>query len=248
MSHARRLVEIVSRGRSFQRRLPEEFGGRPIVVSPDARLSVLRRGPEAFDSALLQAVARLVRPQDVIWDVGANLGVFSLAALGRGAKSAVAIEADAWLVSLLRRTLALPENAGLSISIVPCAAADKPGIAEFVIASRGRASNHLAEVGGSTQAGGRRDTVLAPTLPLDVLLDRFEPPTLVKIDVEGADELVLKGMTKVLETHKPKIYCETFERIRTSSLLERFGYVPTGADDGSNLTFVHQATQDTVLL
>ncbi len=56
--------------------------------------------------------------------------------------------------------------------------------------------------------GGVRYTQYVPTLTLDSLLHSFSPPQLIKIDVEGAEELVLQGATKVLTVCRPSVYLE----------------------------------------
>ena len=109
----RTFLERMSRRRSFVRHLPANLGGLPIIVSPDAQLKYLKPGPKGFDRTLLEAAVRLVRPGDNVWDVGANVGVFSVAAAALSLTGQiVAIEADIWLASLLSRTARLPANEG----------------------------------------------------------------------------------------------------------------------------------------
>ena len=132
-------------------------------------------------------------------------GAASIATKG----SALAVEADIWLAQLIRRSIGLKANRGLNVQVLPCAMADRNGIATFVIAQRGRASNFLeAAGGGRTQAGGEREKVTVPTLTLDTLLDSFAAPTFLKIDVEGAEAMVLRGAAKLLSTVRPTIYIE----------------------------------------
>jgi len=52
----RTMLERLSRGRSFKRRLPSRFGFTPLYVSPDARLKYLKLGEDAFDAELLRIV------------------------------------------------------------------------------------------------------------------------------------------------------------------------------------------------
>ncbi len=203
----RTIVERLMRGVSFKRRLPAAFGRRPIIVSPDAQLKVLKPGPSAFDPGLMDAAQRLVRPDQNVWDVGANMGVFSLAAAHLSRTGTIlGIEADPWLSELLRRTAAL--NPSLSIHVVPAAVSDHVGEAILAIAARGRAASHLSHVHGSSQSGGCRTEVVVPCITLDSLLDTFAAPDLIKIDVEGAELLVLRGMKRLLEEARPLIYCE----------------------------------------
>ncbi len=51
-----------------------------------------------------------------------------------------------------------------------------------------------------------------PLMTLDGLLDHFAAPTVLKIDVEGAELDVLHGASHVLSDHRPAIYCEVAKR------------------------------------
>ena len=110
--------------------------------------------------------------------------------------------------------------------VVPAAAYSAAGLAEFSVARRGRASNHLSEFAGSTQSGGERRRLVVPTITLDALLERVLPPSLAKIDVEGAELAVLQGARTILETHRPVLYVESGDETRDAcrALLSAFGY------------------------
>jgi FkbM family methyltransferase len=122
--------------------------------------------------------------------------------------SVLAVEADIWLASLLSASKKFEENKTFAISILPCAISDCNGIAKFSIAKRGRASNHLESVEGRGTAGGSREVVCVPTLTLSKLLDFFDPPTFLKIDVEGAEKMVLAGGEKVFSDARPVTFIE----------------------------------------
>ena len=209
----RRLAELLARGRTFRRRLRVAGQLAPIWVSPDAQLKYLKPGARAFDTDLLELAEQRLGPDDVVWDVGANIGTFSVAAATVATSGEViAIEADIWLAQLLRRTAAEPFFGG-RIKVVPCAASQGVGVARFVIAARGRASNALEASGGRSQMGGARETVLVPTLALDDLLDHLPLPTFVKIDVEGAELMVLHGASQLLREVRPRFYVEVDEGV-----------------------------------
>src|SRR5258708_2301644 len=106
-ARARRLLEMVGRGRAFRRRLPRQFGRRPIWVTPDSRLRYLRPGSAGFDLELLGYIERYVNEGDVVWDIGANLGEFTIGAAHRvgSSGSVLAIEPDCTLAALLLRSL-----------------------------------------------------------------------------------------------------------------------------------------------
>lgn len=243
----RTIVERCARNLSFRRRLPRQYGGHVIWTSPDARLRYLRPGDSAFDLELLQFVRNFVTPGQVVFDVGANVGEFAVAACHfAGPQGAVlAIEPDPFLCALLHRTIAEPGNFGLPLDALCVAIADKDGLAPFQIASRGRASNALAGHGLSTM-GTIRGRVLAPVLTIDMLSEKWRPPNLIKIDVEGAELRVLEGACQTLQQYRPMILVEvTTARDGVRELLTQSGYRMYAPTAGGELVGISQCEFNT---
>jgi FkbM family methyltransferase len=205
----RAIAEKLGRRRVFKRRLPSEFGGTPLYVSPDAQLKHLRLGLDAFDADLLRIASEETEPNSTIWDIGANVGVFAFAAASRALPGGyvLAVEPDGWLASIIRKSASLPENSRFAVQVLAAAVSDKVGTSTLLIAERGRASNALQGV-GRDQMGGVRDRVAVPTVTLDHLLNSYPMPNFLKIDVEGAEYQVLQGATRMLSDVRPKIYVE----------------------------------------
>lgn len=92
----RKLIERLSREKFFIRKLPSEFSNTPIFVSPDAQLKYLKPGIEGFEQELLNVALEHVKEGDVVWDIGANIGVFSFASASiAGSKGhTLAVEPD----------------------------------------------------------------------------------------------------------------------------------------------------------
>jgi FkbM family methyltransferase len=155
-----------------------------------------------------------VKQGDVVWDIGANVGMFTFAAAfqAKAAGYVAAIEGDTFCVDLLRKSAATQSRDRAKIRVLPVAVSDFVGIAEFHLANRCRSSNYLASSQGSTQTGGVRETVSVMAVTLDWLMDRLSPPRVLKIDVEGAEVNVLRGAERLLSTYKPIILCEVSER------------------------------------
>lgn len=225
MNPLRTLLERLSRGRVLKRHLPAEFGRVPILVSPDASLRFWKPRTE---SDLFDFANEFVPAGSIVWDVGANVGLLSVAAAQRAGVSGkvMAIEPDIWLAGLLRKSAAMQPATSARIQVIPAAVLDSQTIASFNVAMRGRASNFLSVAGGSTSTGGVRETVSVLTITLDWLLDQGFAPNVLKIDVEGAESNVLRGARQVLAEVKPVILIEVFDdsRAEVTEILLRNGY------------------------
>jgi FkbM family methyltransferase len=252
----RRWVERLSRGVVLSRRLPRMFSGLPVYVSPEAGLRYWRSDLSKVDPMLFRMVRELVVKGSVVWDVGANVGLFafSSAALAGASGSVLAIEPDLWLAQLLTRSARRIERIGLPAAVVTVLAAavsQDHRIAQLEIAERARASNHLVDSQGSTQVGGQRDLQHTVTVSLDFLLEHFPAPTVLKIDVEGAEVGVLSGASKLLATSRPIIWCEVHpdNSIVVAELLAESGYqIYAAALPSEKRTPLRRASWDTLAM
>lgn len=211
----RTVIQRLVRGRSFKRHLPQQFDRVPIYVSPDSQLKYLRPSAAGFDQMLLDFAVEFVSPGDNVWDIGANVGVFTFASAARSKTGQVlAVEPDPFLASLLRRSAGIQTNQRLNVHVLSAAVSDRIGVACFAIAVKGRASNFLKSVGGRSVTGGIREELMVPTITLDLLLETQSPPRVLKIDVEGAEKLVLDGAPRLLTEIRPIILIEVGMRDR----------------------------------
>jgi FkbM family methyltransferase len=233
MNPIRRIGETLARGRVFRRRLPLEYGGALLYVTPECGLRYLKPTMKSVDPGLLNLAKELVKPGHVVWDIGANLGLFTFAAAGlAGASGHVfAIEPDTYLVGLLRKSSHLGNQHAAPVSVIACAVADSLSLANFRIAQRARASNSLAGHGAS-QSGGTREIQHVLTITLDWLATQVLAPDVIKIDAEGADLLVLRGAQQVLRKSQPLLMLEVYDDIadEVTSLLLNLGYTMLNAD------------------
>jgi FkbM family methyltransferase len=165
--------------------------------------------------------ATALRPGMVFWDVGANVGFFTvLAARLVGPDGhVVAIEPMPENLRALRHNVAL--NNLTNVIVVPCAAAARR---EQLRMLRGHeptwsrvACNGEGDAGEPVQGE-----------PLDALPARFgvAPPDVVKLDVEGAECDALAGMAELLGEKRPVIVAEMHGRsAEFARVLRAHGYV-----------------------
>jgi len=229
----RTVAERLSRGRSFRYHLPQIYGGCSLYLTPEAGLRywIPSWGIKANET-LLKSAAENIKPGSVVWDVGANMGLFSFAAAGlAGANGRVyAFEPDAVMAGLMRRSARLNPQAA-PVEVIPCAVAQDLSLARFEIARRSRASNAL-EGFQLSEGGGVREVEAVITVPIDWLAERLPPPDVLKIDVEGAELAVFHGAQRMLKVKRPILI---FEMTRwnwneESCLLRDLGYTLYDSD------------------
>lgn len=229
----RKWAEYLSRGVHLRRHLPSRFGSLPIHVTPEAGLRYW--GPMSrVDPILYEMAEELVQPGSVVWDVGANVGLFSYCAAARSGTSGfvLAIEPDVMLVHLMMQSCQeLPRERCAKVEVLCASVSDSCRVSMLEIAQRARASNHLIGAAGSTQATGTRSVQPTVSLTLDSLLEHAPAPSVLKIDVETHEVQVLQGATRLLREARPKIWCEVSHEnsAAVTKILHEAGYELSGA-------------------
>jgi FkbM family methyltransferase len=134
-------------------------------------------------------------PEDVVLDVGASVGLVAIFS-GLAGATVDAIEPDPDTYSRLKRNIDL--NALSNVSPVQLALGDEVGEAIlFSDGAAGRAPTLRAQAGRTVAPRG---TIKVQTSTIDKEIEarRLRIPTVVKIDVEGAETMVLKGAKGLL--------------------------------------------------
>ena len=165
-----------------------------------------------------RAFEQEVKPAQVVYDIGANVGFYSiLAAHLAGAKGMVyAVEPLRRNVEFVRRHAEI--NQMKNIEVFEAAVSDQSGEAFFDLGVS-IATGHLSETG----------SVKVPMIRLDdlVLTGDILPADIIKMDVEGAEHAALVGAEQLIATHRPIIFLDTHGRDvhdLTIKLLSNYGY------------------------
>jgi FkbM family methyltransferase len=186
------------------------------------------------DPVLYDMAAELAVPGAVVWDIGANVGLFSFCASARaGSKGFVlSVEPDLWLAGLLTRSVhAFPNADSANVEVLCASVSDSNRVSKLEIAQRARASNHLIDTVGSSQASGSRALQPTITVTLDFLLSYFPAPSVLKIDAETHEVNILRGAERLLREVRPAIWCEVSAENSTAvtELLQAADYELQGA-------------------
>lgn len=166
-----------------------------------------------YEADLQHAVADLVRPGMVIYDVGANIGYISLMLARAAGESGRVFSFEALPANLerLRANLALnPE--GKRVSVVAAAVIDREGPAHFLVGPSGGMGKAEGSAGRSTQDDRviYSETITVSGLSLDAFIYQQgnPPPQAIKMDIEGGEILALPGMQRLLKDAHPMLLME----------------------------------------
>ena len=164
-------------------------GLMPLAARVYGRFSGTQAYEEKFRDALLGAI----RPGDCVWDVGANLGLYTkLFAERAGAKGrVVAFEPAPECFASMQESLAGQAN----VTLMNQALGDAEGQLGLSMAEDARGATHTFAPGAS----GARVVQVPVRRGDDVVAQGAPPPQVIKIDVEGFEEEVLAGLVKTLQ-------------------------------------------------
>lgn len=227
MKLVRNLLGRLTRDLVIRRRLPAQFERRPVYVSPRAGLAYLKPLTRTH-TELFAFAAGHVKPGDVVWDLGASMGVFAVVASAMaGPRGRVlCLEPDPFSAALLRKSAAANAPWGSRIDVVQAACAERVALAEFCSMTASSAIGHLTSAGGSGFDGRVEGRSHVITVTMDWLAEQHGPPAVIKADLEGAELLALRGGAETLRRHQPRLMIEVYERNAeaVTALLKAAGY------------------------
>jgi FkbM family methyltransferase len=147
-----------------------------------------------------------LKPGDVFIDIGANAGYFSLIAsklVGSEGK-VIAFEPNPSLARALQLNLVRSEADNVSVEQAACSNSDQP-VSLYISPSSNSGKTSLFPTNAKSATH-----VIVPTTPLDAFAKKFslDRIDMVKIDVEGAELLVLEGMEECLRRFRPQVILE----------------------------------------
>jgi len=189
----------------------------PLRIERDGRVLYVDAADEQIGAALVagrehephvaRALRRYLAKGDVVLDVGANIGVFSLLAaecVGPAGR-VVAVEPLAANRVLLARSA--QESGFRQIELVSGAASDRPGVIELRVHPT-TSNSARPEAAGPRLLGAEGATVAVPAVVLDEALAGLDRLDLVKIDIVGMEPLALRGLARSLWSWRPVLLTE----------------------------------------
>jgi len=159
-----------------------------------------------YQDDVLIALRHLLRPGDTLWDVGANYGFMSLYVdkVFNGSVRTLAFEPSPVVLPYLQANL--DRNHARSVQIESMCLSDSEGTVTFYFSEEN--SWNATLIPGFAEMHGESERIDVDATTLDKAVARLPPPSVIKLDVEGAEHLVLAGGHEYLSTHRPPIVAE----------------------------------------
>ena len=170
-----------------------------------------------------QYALSLIEPGGVVWDVGANIGYTAALYAEKVGKSG-----SVYCFEPSPRAYAgLEENAsritGADLKTFNIAISDSVSTVRFV-------ERDFLDL-SSVATANDDDWIEVQAMSLDQAFEKYElkPPSLIKIDVEGHEETVIRGSSFLIATYKPII---EFEALTTNLRYELIDLLQQVSNDG----------------
>jgi FkbM family methyltransferase len=240
------LAERVRAGRASRallRRASSWYGRAPVPVAgglghllcvstadlplDHAHAGLIVRG--TLEPPVQEALRRLLAPGAVFYDVGANIGFFTILGarlVGPGGR-VIAFEPVPACARAVARNIALNGFAHAEIREEAVGAAS--GSARLLVV--GEASwSHLASTGRHADV---REEIDVAVVSIDELVaaGAIPPPNVLKIDTEGAELQAIEGMRATIARDRPAIVCELHDtNAEFCARMDELGYALTNLD------------------
>lgn len=153
----------------------------------------------SYEPVHTRLAGSLVDPGSTVLDVGAHTGYYTMlfATLAGASGKVIAFEPDPTNCKFLRRHVAI--NRLSNVSVVQAAVSDQAGRSNFALGT-----------GSGTGRLGATGSLNVRTVDLDgYCADEGVRPSLIKMDVEGAELLALAGARGLLERSRPTLILST---------------------------------------
>jgi FkbM family methyltransferase len=180
-----------------------------------------------YEQAKQRLFARSISPGAVVFDVGANVGFYTLIASRKSGPVGRVYAFEPLPRNITFLTHHLHYNAVRNVEIVKAAVSDRAGTAMFEESD----SPAMGRLGG----GGRLE-VSTVTLDEMVFDSGLPAPQVIKVDIEGGEKRALEGSRRILAGARPLVFLSTHGSQAHSdccSLLEELGYSLCGVNGGA---------------
>jgi FkbM family methyltransferase len=208
-----RAFAFATRSQGFEARI----NGETLRLAYEFAARYDRADKRVYEPSFYAPFAAAVRPGATVFDIGAHIGIFALGAAKRAGESGrvFAFEPSPETAAVLRRHVEL-NGFERRVEVIPSVVSNRTGTASFY-------SHHLSMAASLSRANiedfspedltGGIASAEVPCVTLDEFCERGGVwPSVIKIDVEGAELLVLEGARSLLAGRGDRqglaVFCE----------------------------------------
>lgn len=152
---------------------------------------------------IIKDLLESLKSNDVFYDIGANVGTYTCFAASKfGSQQIVAFEPEPQNINRLHENLRLNN---LDVESIEAALSDSNGTVDLALSG-----NDAGEGEHTIATGQDSDTIEVKMVRGDLVIKQRElpAPTVLKIDVEGAELSVLRGLQETIQEHVRLVYLE----------------------------------------
>lgn len=173
-----------------------------------------------FDRTIVDVIHRYAKPGDRILDIGANIGYVSCCLLSAVPDSiVVAIEPQQQVYEMLKQNVetVAPDR----VRVIRAAISATCGTGRMVAHAANTGGGHLVSDGQTGDASVEQvELIDGRTLMARAGVDRVN---MIKIDVEGHELPVLRGLRSIIDEHRPRLVLfECFDELTESHGISQF--------------------------
>jgi FkbM family methyltransferase len=189
-----------------------EFKGARFTIGPDLSLyPAVHNG--GFEAAELDMFLPTVQPDDIVWDVGANIGIYAVL-LGRAAHRGHVVSFEPVPETRERLVGNVARNGLTNVTIEPLALSDKEGEAHMAVHADAHGCDYIdlgqdpdpARVAGTTAT--QAIDVHTTTGVAYAERSPHGAPDVIKVDIEGHEPEFLEGTWAIIAERRPTLMME----------------------------------------
>lgn len=189
-----------------------DSGGIELVNLPDFKMYVPKFDPlvgrhiyasKTYEPPVTDILRRLLQPGDFFVDVGANIGFFSLLAAQLVGKQGHVFAFEPFSQNVKLFYLSQQVNKFEQIDLFPIAVSDR---SKLYLYDNAGTTGVISQLSSDFQRV--MDSTIVYSVSLDKWLSSVKRLDCIKIDVDGAEGLVITGALELLRRHKPYVVCE----------------------------------------
>jgi FkbM family methyltransferase len=189
-----------------------EFRGARFTIGCDLSLyPAVRNG--GFEAAEFAMFLPTVRPDDTVWDVGANIGIYAVL-LGRAAHRGHVVSFEPVPETRQRLVGNVARNGLMNVTIEPLALSDKEGEAHMAVHADAHGCDYI-DVAHEADPARTAGTTLTQAIDVHTTTGAayaerspHGAPDVIKVDIEGHEPEFLEGAWSIIAERRPTLMME----------------------------------------